>query len=151
MTTSSDSTPEFDLSDLDSGDEATLAIKDSAGRVTTWIWTFFGPGHPKTVALSNRVSRKWLDEARAKEQAQVNGKKWKPEDRNLDDIRNENVSSIVERTKTFTPVKLNGVEIEFSPDKVRELLLDPKKGALLAQVSEFLREEENFMRPSAKS
>lgn len=141
---------EFDLSDLETGDEATLAIKDSSGRLTNWIWTFYGPGHPKTVALSNRVSKKWLQETRDKEQAQVNGKKWKPEDRSLDDIRSENVANIIERTKSFTPVKLNGQVIEFSSDAARQLLLDPRKGALFSQITEFLREEENFMRPSAK-
>jgi hypothetical protein len=141
--------PEFDLSELDTGDESTLAIKDRAGKPTTWLWTFYGPGHPKTVALSNRVSKKWLDEARAKEQAQANSKKWKPEERSLDDIRNENVANILERTKDFTPVKLNGEEIRFSPEAARRLLLDPRKGALFTQISEFLKEEENFMRPSA--
>jgi hypothetical protein len=151
MTADTQAAADFDLSDLETGDEASLAIKDSAGRVTGWIWTFFGPGHPKTVALSNRVSKKWLQEARDKEQAQVNGKKWKPEDRSLDDVRSENVANIVERTKAFTPVKLNGVVIEFSPDAARRLLLDPRKGALLTQVSEFLKEEENFMKPSAAS
>lgn len=144
-------TDEFDLSDLETGDEASLAIKDSAGRVTAWLWTFYGPGHAKTVAVANRLSKKWLTEAREKEQATVNGKKWKPEERSLDDIRRENVGNIVDRTKGFTPVKLNGAIIEFSADKARELLLDPRKGALLAQISDFLREEENFMRPSAKS
>jgi hypothetical protein len=142
---------DFDLSDLEAGDEANLAIKNSAGKVTTWIWTFYGPGHPKTVALANRVSKRWLQEAREKEQAQVNQKKWKPEERSLDDVRAENVRNIVERTKSFTPVKLNGETIEFSPEAATRLLLDPRKGALFTQISEFLKEEENFMRPSAKS
>lgn len=142
---------DFDLSDLETGDESTLAIKDRAGRLTTWVWTFYGPGHPKTVALSNRVAKKWLQDEREKVQAQTNGKKWKPEERSLDDIRNENVNSILERTKGFTPVKLNGEVIEYSPEAARRLLLDPHKGALFNQISEFLKEEENFMRPSAKS
>ena len=140
----------FDLSELDTGDEASLAIKDRAGRPTTWIWTFYGPGHPKTIALSNRVSKKFLDEAREKEQAQVNGKKWKAEERSLDDVRQENVRNILERTKGFTPVRINGETIEFSPDAARKLLLDPRKSALFGQISAFLQEEENFMQPSAK-
>jgi hypothetical protein len=142
---------EFDLSDLDTGDEATLAIKDRAGKVTTWIWTFFGPGHPKTIALSNRVSKKFLDEARQKEKLLANGKKWDPEERSLNQIRSENVSNIIERLKDFTPVKLNGKVIEFSPDAARDLLLDPHKGPLFTQVSDFLQEEKSFMKPSAKS
>ncbi len=142
---------DFDLSELETGDESTLAIKGRDGKPTTWVWTFYGPGHPNTVALSNKISKKWLQEARDKEQAQTNNKKWKPEERSLDDIRNENVNSILERTKGFTPVKLNGETIEFSPDAARRLLLDPRKGALFNQISEFLKEEENFMQPSAKS
>lgn len=149
--TDNDVVKDFDLSELDAGDESTLAIKGRDGKPTTWVWTFYGPGHPRTVALSNRMAKKWLQESRDKEQAQINGKKWKPEDRSLDDIRTENVNSIVERTKGFTPVKLNGDVIEFSPDAARKLLLDPRKGALFNQISEFLREEENFMLPSAKS
>ena len=143
--------PDFDLSSIESVDEAALAIKDNAGRVTNWVWTFYGPGHPNTVALSNRVSKRFLDEDLEKQRAQVNGKKWKPEERSLDDIRSEHVRSIVERTKSFTPVKLNGEEITFSPEAARKLLLDPRKGALFSQVSDFLQEERNFMKPSAKS
>jgi hypothetical protein len=142
---------DFDLGELDTADESTLAIKGRDGKPTTWIWTFYGPGHPKTVALSNRISKKWLDEERDKLQKQTNGKKWVPEERSLADIRNENVDSILERTKDFTPVKLNGELIEFSRDAAKKLLLDPHKGALFTQISEFLKEESNFMRPSAKS
>lgn len=151
--TTQDAAPaaDFDVSDLDAGDEAILYIKDSSGKQTSWAWTFYGPGHPKTVALATRVSRKFLQEERDKMQAQVNGKKWKAEERSLDDVRNENVANILERLKDFTPVKLNGEVITYSPEAARKLLLDPRKGALFSQVAEFLREEENFMKPSAKS
>ena len=145
-----DTVAEFDLGDLETGDEATLAIKGRDGKPTTWLWTFYGPAHPKTLAAADRVSKKWLREAEAKEQAQVNGKKWKAEERSIDEISSENVRNIVDRLKEFTPVRLNGTLIEFSADAARQILLDPRKAAVLNQVTEFLKEQENFMKPLAK-
>lgn len=143
---------DFDLGDLDARDEAELAIKHpSTGEVTTWVWTFYGPGHPKTVELANRVSRDALRDLAAQKQARVNGKKWKEESQSIDQLRADNVDSVVARTKTFTPVKLGGDTIEFSPDAAKQLLLDRKKGWLFTQVLEFLKEDESFIPPSATS
>jgi len=60
------------------------------------------------------------------------------------------VRNIVDRLKEFTPVRLNGTLIEFSADAARQILLDPRKAAVLNQVTEFLKEQENFMKPLAK-
>jgi hypothetical protein len=143
---------DFDLGDLDARDEAELAIKHpSTGEVTTWVWTFYGPGHPRTIEIANKVGREALQKLAAQNQARVNGKKWKEEDQTLDQVRAENVDNILARTKSFTPVKLEGKTIEFSPDTAKSLLLDRKKGWLLVQVMEFLAEEASFMQPSAKA
>lgn len=143
---------DFDIGELDARDEAELAIKHpSTGETTTWVWTFYGPGHPKTVEIANRVSRDALRDLAAQKQARVNGKKWKEEDQSIDQIRADNVDNIVARTKAFTPVNWNGKEITFSAEKAKELLLDRKKGWLFAQIIEFLREDESFIQPSATS
>lgn len=143
---------DFDLSSLDARDEADLAIRHpSTGDVTTWVWTFYGPGHPKTVEIANRVSREALREAAAQKAARINGKKWKEEDTSVDQVRDENVQAVIARTKTFTPVKLGDETINFSPEAAKGLLLDRRKGWLLAQIIEFLRAEESFIQPSAKS
>lgn len=142
----------FDVADFDAQDEITYAVKNpTTDAPTTWIWTFYGPGHPVTVELSNRISREVLRERRAKEQAAVNGKKWKPDEQTPDELRAEMVDGIVTRVKEFTPVKLNGEEITFSKEAAKNLLLDPKKGWLFGQISAVLREDENFIKPSAKS
>lgn len=147
-----DKEKDFDLGDLDALDEAELAIKHpSTGEVTTWVWTFYGPGHPKTVEIANKVSRDALRDLAAQKQARVNGKKWKEEEQSVDQLRNENVDAIVARTKTFTPVKIGVETIEFSPEAAKKLLLDRKKGWLFAQAMEFLKEDESFIRPSATS
>lgn len=150
--TSAAAAAEFDLAALDSSDEATLAIKHPQTReATTWLWTFYGPGHPKTIEQANRTTREVLREQREKEQARVNGKRWKGEDVSPDELRKKNVSYIVERTKTFTPVKIGAETIEFSVEAAKRLLLDPKKEWLLAQIGEFLRDEESFLPTSATS
>lgn len=143
---------DFDLSILDAQDEAQLAIKHpTTGEVTTWLWTFYGPGHPKTIEIANRVSREALRDLAAQKQARVNGKKYKEDEPSPDQLRAENVETIVGRTKTFTPVKLGAETIAFSAEAAKTLLLDRKKGWLLSQIIDFLKEEENFIQPSAIS
>jgi hypothetical protein len=143
---------DFDLGALDARDEAELAIKHpSTGEVTTWVWTFYGPGHPKTIEIANRVSRDALHDLAAQKQARVNGKKWKEGDQSIDQIRAENVDNIVARTKMFTPVKLGEDTISFTPETARALLLDRRKNWLIGQVMEFLADETSFIQPSATS
>jgi hypothetical protein len=143
---------DFDLGALDARDEADLAIRHpTTDKITTWVWTFYGPGHPRTVEVANRVSRDALRDLAAQKQARVNGKKWKEEDQSIDQIRAENVENIVARTKTFTPVNMGDGKIEFSAEKAKELLLDRKKGWLFSQIVEFLRADESFIQPSATS
>jgi hypothetical protein len=143
---------DIDLSDLDAGDEGELLIRHPKTlEPTGWIWTFYGPGHPVTISLSNRVAGAALKKATARRQAQINGKKWKEDEESLDQLRVENVDNIVTRTKSFTPIKLDGQLIEYSPDAAKQLLLDRKKGWLLEQITEYLRDEANFIQPSATS
>jgi hypothetical protein len=143
---------DFDLSTADAQDEGELVIKHPKTlEPTGWTWTFYGPGHATTIELSNRVAGAALKKAAAKRQAQANFKKWKEDEESLDQIRVENVDNIVTRTKGFSPIKLDGQLIEFSADAARRLLLDRKKGWLLEQITEYLRDEANFIQPSAMS
>jgi hypothetical protein len=143
---------DFDLSAVDAQDEGELVIKHPKTlEPTGWTWTFYGPGHAMTIELSNRVAGAALKKAAARRQAQVNGRKWKEDEESLDQLRAENVDNIVARTKGFTPTRLNGELIEYSPDAAKRLLLDRKKGWLLEQISEYLQDEANFIQPSATS
>ena len=142
----------LDLSDLDARDEAELAIRHpKTGEPTTWVWTFYGPGHPKTVEIANRVARDSLSELAAQKQARINGKKWKEDEQSIDKIRADNVANIVARTKGFSPVSINGQMAVFTPATARAMLLDRNRGWLFAQILEFLKDDENFIRPSAKA
>lgn len=143
---------ELDIGALDAQDEATLNIKHPTTEAPTgWVWTFYGPGHPITIALADQVGREQLRIAREKEQARVNGKKWKADDESIDALRKRNIDSIVKRTKSFTPIKLDGKLIEFSADNARMLLSDQRKSWLFKQVTDYLKEDESFIQPSATS
>jgi hypothetical protein len=143
---------DFDLSAIDAQDEGELVIRHPKTlEPTGWTWTFYGPGHAETIALSNRVAGAALKKAAARRQAQINGRKWKEDEESLDQLRTENVDNILARTKSFTPTRLNGELIEYSPNAARKLLLDRKKGWLLEQITEYLRDEANFIQPSATS
>lgn len=143
---------DIDIGALDARDEGTLVIRHPTTKEPLgWTWTFYGPGHAATVALADRVSRDAMRKALARRDAIVNGRPTKEDEQSLDQIHRENVANIVERTKAFTPVKLNGELIEFSRDKASELLLDRRKGWLIKQVMNYLGAEENFIQPSATS
>jgi hypothetical protein len=103
---------DFDLSAMDTQDEGELVIRHPKTLESTgWSWTFYGPGHPVTIALSNRVAGAALKKSAARRQAQINGRKWKEDEESLDQLRTENVDNIVTRTKSFTP---NGLSIRNS-------------------------------------
>ena len=144
---------DFDLASVDAQDEAQLAIRHpKTNKPTSWIWTFYGPAHPATVALADRVSKDALRRLAEQRSARINGKPWTDDDdKTMDQIRVENVETIVARTREFSPVKLDGNLIEFSAATARELLLDRRKAWLIGQVMEFLSSEANFILPSAKA
>lgn len=137
----------FDIDQLDAADEATMTVVAN-GALTTWVWTFAGPGHSKTVEQANRMSREALHEKRQKEQAQANGRKWKAPEESVDEVRAKNVNFVVERLIGWTGAKRGGEDFAFSTEAARALLLDPRKGALLVQALEFLGEESSFTQRS---
>ena len=136
---------EIDIADIDAADESDMTVVVN-GRLTTWVWTFAGPGHPKGIAQSNRLSRQRLHEDREKEQSRVNGKKWKADEETPDEMRKKNANYVVERLLRWSPIKLSGEVLTFSPDAAMKLLLDPRKVSLLVQALEFLNEDKSFIK-----
>lgn len=135
----------LDLSSLRALDKADLTIKHPVtGDPTSWVWTIAGPGHPQTVAFAEKVQRQNLSEARQKEQARVNGKKWKAEDKDPDEVRRENVAGIAARVIGFTPAKIDNEDLTFSPENVMKVLIDPAYGWVFGQVLEFLVDDAAF-------
>ncbi|HEV2502332.1 MAG TPA: branched-chain amino acid ABC transporter [Mesorhizobium sp.] len=140
---------EFSLDDFNSADTADMTVTVN-GKPTTWKWTFAGPGHDNTVEQNNRNARERLQADRMKEQAIVNGKKWKAPDETVEDVRKRNIANIVERLIGWTPVKIDGELYPFSADNAAKLLIDPRKQDLYIQALEFLSSEQAFSKGSAK-
>ncbi len=140
----------FDLDQLDAADQAFMTVK-AGDVVTDWVWTFCGPGHPKAIAQNNRISRDQLNRNRLKEQAQVNGKKWRAPEQSIDEVLASNVNFVMERLLGWSEIKMGGEPYPFSEENARKLLMDPKKGALLQQAIEFVIDENSFMQRSAKN
>lgn len=136
----------FDISALETADTAILEIRHpGTGMPSGWKWTIAGPGHPVTVEQGTRLSRKVLAEARLKEQAAVNGKKWRGDDRDPEEIRRENAETFAERVLGWTDIKLRGEVYPYSRENVVKLLLDPKMGTIYNQLIEFLRNDDSFL------
>ena len=143
---------QFDVSDFDSADTAEMPVAHPVtSEPTSWVITFAGPGHVKTIDLANRRARQQLREEKAKEQARVNGRRWKAEDKTPTDQRAENVEWIADRIVGWTPVKINGEDLPYSRENAIKPLTDPKKGWLFRQCLEFLLAEENLMQSSVKA
>jgi hypothetical protein len=143
---------DFDIGALDALDEGIFKVRHPVTKArTTWEWTFYGPGHAKTIELADKKSRDALRELAEQRQARVNGKEWTEEPQSADQLRAETIASIVARTKTFTPVKINGETIEFSLEAATKLLADRRKSWLFNQIVEYLRDEASFIQPSATS
>ena len=138
----------FDLSDLDAADEAQMEVL-SGGKPTGWMWTFAGPGHPKAAEQNARVSREQLQRNRMKEQAQVNGKKWKAAEQTPDELLNDNANFVMERLLGWSEITLNGEPFPFTRENAFKILTDRKKPGLLQQSVEFILEDNSFTKRSA--
>jgi hypothetical protein len=149
MTT--DTNAVVDLSALIPLETAVLEILKPGGIESTgWKITFAGPAHPKTVAWQNEQSRKNLRKQQQIEQAQVNGRKFKADDKDPDEQKRETVSWIVSRIVDWTPVKLGpGDAITFSDSAATDLLVKPELGWAFSQMVDFITDDRSFMQRSA--
>lgn len=141
--------PAFDLSDLDAVDQSEMEVCRRDGTPTGWKWFIAGPGHPQAVALRNRLNKEAIKKEREQEEARVNGRKYKADSDSPEDVFKRRVELIADRVVGWDPIKLNGQDYPFSRENVIALLLDPNRGdTLITQVSEFLRNDEAFMKRS---
>lgn len=120
-----------------------------------WTVTFAGPAHEKTKALSDKAARVASKKEADIERCQVNGRKWKGEEKTPDEKRRETVESIVGRITGWScadgsagPDFGNG-PVAFDEDKVVDLFMDPELGAYFSQFVDFLVAEKTFLKASA--
>lgn len=137
----------FDLADLKAANTAELAIIHPVTKLaTTWVWTFAGPGHPVTRALSERLGKKDRAEAFQREKAMFTGRD--PKEKSNNEVIAENALRFGGRVLGWTPIVMNGQELAYSQQKAIEILADPDYGWLYTQVFNFLRDDETFLKSS---
>lgn len=142
----------IDLTDIIPADETVKEIMKPGGiEGTGWKITLAGPAHPKAVKWANDKQRRELKRAERIEAAQANGRKVKPEERDVDETRRETVGWVVSRILDWTPVKIGGEEFPFSDEAAMNLLLRPSMGWAFGQIAEWLEDERSFTKASAKS
>lgn len=141
----------FDIAALAAADEAEMEIVDANGRKTGWVWTFAGPGHPATIAADNDQNARWLDREKAKEKAQVNGRKWKGSDETPDELRERSINYIVARLLRWSEMTMEGAAFPCTPENARKLLSDRRYGLVYDQANGFLIDEKSFTKRSAKT
>jgi hypothetical protein len=148
--TAAKAVPSFSIDAFEASDTGKMQVLDAAGNPTGWFWEFAGPGHPKTEALNNRLARERLHKSAQIEQSQVNGRKWKAEQENPDELRAKNIADLVERIVGWSEVEIGGEKFEFSPAKAIEFLSHPKRVGVLTQAMEFVASEKSFTPRSDK-
>lgn len=146
----------LDLSAAVPADVDVLEIKyPGSGEGTGWKIELAGPSHAKTVALAKDIAREQLQKAKRIEQAQANGRKYKVDDENADDIARRNVTLIAQRIIGWSPdplfKQISDQPIAFSEAAAIDLLLRFDMGWVLGQISDFLRDDASFTQASAKT
>lgn len=130
-------------------------VVPGSDKKTGWRIELAGPSHPKTVALSEDVTRERLNREKAVEFAQVNGRKWKPDDETPDERAKRTVTRLVKRIVGWSPNPLfkffSPEPIQFSEEKAVELFLRPEMGGYLGQLADRFMSEAAFTQGSAKN
>ncbi|MGE0725100.1 MAG: hypothetical protein AB7O45_12040 [Alphaproteobacteria bacterium] len=116
---------------------------------TGWRIVLAGPAHPRTLESQDKALRLSLKRDQLREQAQVNGRKYKGEDKDPDDARRENVEWLVSRIVDWSPVHVFDRDWPFTDADAVELLLKPEMGFVRVQLIDRLTEDATFMRRSA--
>lgn len=142
----------IDLSAVMPSDTSAYEMKaPGTGAPTGWKITLAGPGHAKAIAWSNEQQRKGLRRQAQIEAQQANGRKIKAEDRDLDEVRRDNIGWVVSRILDWTPVKIEGEVFAFSDESAAKLLLKPTMGWAFVQLIDALADERTFTPRSASN
>ncbi len=140
----------FSLDDFKLLNEGTLDLKNVRGEPSGWVWTFAGPGHPKTVAADERAAKHALHVINEQEKIRVNGKRYKGSDDTLDDVRDRNIGYMIERLLGWSDgMTVDGQPFVCTPENARSILLNPGLG-VYEQVNGYLTDEKSFTPRSPK-
>lgn len=153
----------FDLLDstLATDDEAVMVVNVGRGpKQTTWLWTFAGPSHPKGIKQQDKLARESIRKTAEQEAARVNGRKYKPERQEPEDVTESNIEFILDRLIGWKSTFENGDEpklgktdllVPFSEENARKLLRHPQMGKLRGDAIEFIVDINSFTKRSVET
>lgn len=123
---------------------------------TGWVIEIAGPSHPKTIAWNDQQSAKNLRRNRQIEQAQINNRKFTPEEKTPDQLRRENAEWIANRILGWSPISLgflfgNNDAVPFTVENAIRIFTDTRMNFVQNQLFEIVTEEKRFMQSSAKN
>lgn len=144
----------LDLSAFQPEQSGTLMILDPSGvKETGWVWTFGSPSHPKAQSYMEKIGREQTRREALVEAARANGRKVKPDDKDLDDKKKSNADWVVSRTLGWAPAvtipTISPDPLTFSDENVAKVVSHPDGWWVLSQVVEFLAHEKSFTKGSA--
>jgi hypothetical protein len=128
-----------------------MIVKPGTATPTGWVITLAGLSHPKAVAHQRDVTRERLHKQATIEAMQANSRKFKPDEKSVDENEIETMRWVVSRIVTWTPVKIGDETISFSDEAAIALLRRPVMAGYLQQIVDYLNAERSFMPASAKS
>lgn len=139
------------LTALKAVDETEIEILWPGGTEGTgWFVTLAGPGHPKSIAVSEAAGKKSLRKQAQIEAATVNGRKYKPAEIEVDEQRRENVENVVGRIIGWRGLTGDdGAEVKFTEEAAVKLFMDQALGWAFWQIVEYLGDERSFTKRSA--
>jgi len=142
----------FLLDDFDSLLTAEMQVIPPGHLEPIGTITFAGPGHDQTIAQADRINRRTLQMAAAREQALTSGQTPKATTETPEAIRQRNVEFVADRIVDMS-LMVRGADgqpmkMAFSRDVAVALLADRNKGWLFKACLDFLERDTSFMRRS---
>lgn len=126
-------------------------LKPGTSSPLGWIITLCGPEHQKAVAYADVRRREQLHRESQQEAAQVNGRKYKPDELTPAEAELKTLLWVDSRILNWTPIKIGDEVFEYSQENVIKVFKRPAMSGYLTQVVDYLRSERAFMPRSATS
>jgi len=140
----------FDLASLAYTDTAEIEVEHPVtGGPIGWTITVTGPSHPVAIALSDETARRVIQDRHRQTAAQINGRKWKPEEETPDGNREQNARYFARRILGWSKIDIQGEDYPFSQENAVKLLVDQRYQWLYRQIATFFAADEGFIKASA--
>ncbi|MCA3248591.1 MAG: hypothetical protein ING19_20845 [Azospirillum sp.] len=139
----------FDLDALVYADTREIAIKDPAGKPTTWRVSVAGPGHPASAAARAKADQR--QQALEAKRAAAIHRNEAPPAADFAEAREFYADQLAMRIVGWSPVRFSGEDFAYTAENARRLLTEPRFGFVANQIAEAVQDLSGFMTGAAPS